>query len=515
MQPQFSIQPEFRPALIPVVSCANYARYREQLETIDDILVRSGLDDIMVGLALEKRRRKIPESEDRQSDLNRFLRHSLTAWRVRLLIPLLDSSAVRDVEKSLADSALHQWFCHIGNFERISSPSKSTIDRYKNWYDREQLREAFGILLRKAAAEELHYDAALEQAVNILGFEMPSDLSEAWFDATCLKPNIHFPVDWVLLTDVVRTLMKAVALIRKHGLRNRMPGNGPKDFLKRVNRLAIEMSNSRRRKDSKKNRKRILRQIKTLTKIVEQHAIKHRDLLKNNRERSDLTQDQAAVIISRINRVLEKLPQAVKQAHERIIGERRVAPADKLLSIYEPETKVIVRGKSGAEVEFGNKLLIVENREGLITHWELFEKTETDDKLLEDLLEQTRVNTGVPVLLMCADKGFSNKAVQEELSGKEPARKDHVASKSVEKFSGQLEDGQFRASQKRRAQTEGRIGIIKNVFMSGRSLSKGLVSRRQELAWIMLSHNLRVLARKRIGEKKNREIRRQALDKAG
>jgi len=515
LQSQFSIQPEFRPALVPVVSCANYARYREELETIDDILVRSGLDDIMVGLALEKRRRSIPEQEDRLCDSNRFLRHSLVAWRVRLLVPLLDSSAVRDVEKSLADSSLHQWFCHISSFDRITSPSKSTIDRYKNWYDEEQLREAFGILLQKAGADELHYDVSIEEAVNVLGFEMPSDLSEVWFDTTCLKPNIHFPVDWVLLTDAVRTLMKAVALIRKHGLRNRMPGNGPEDFLKRINRLAISMANSRRRKDGKKKRKKILRQIKELTKIVERHARKHRDLLENNPDGSDLSQAQAAVIVSRIDGVLEKLPQAVKQAHERIIGERRVAPADKLLSLYEPETRVIVRGKSGAEVEFGNKLLLGENREGLITHWELGGEVRSDDKLLAEAIRQTSANTGTPVLLVCGDRGFSNKKTQFELSEEEPARKDHIAVKSVAEFETQLLDDEFRTSQRRRAQTEGRIGIVKNVFMSGRSLSKGLDSRRRELSWIMLSHNLLVLARKRIGEKENREARREARTRTG
>ena len=510
-----SIQPEFRPAPIPVVSCANYARYREELEAIDDILVRSGLDDIMVSLALEKRRQSIPEQEERLCDLNRFMRHSLVAWRVRLLIPLLDSSAVRDVEKSLADSALHQWFCHIGNLDRINPPSKSTIDRYKKWYDAEQLREAFGILLQKAGAGQLCYDPLIEEAVNILGFEMPSDLSEVWFDTTCLKPNIHFPVDWVLLGDAVRTLIKAVAIIRKHGLRNRMPGNGPQDFLTQINRLAIEMPNSRRHKDGKKKRKKVLRQIKKIAKTVEKHARRHLELLENNRTASDLSQGQAAVIVSRINGVLEKLPQAIKQAHERIIGERRVATEDKLLSIYEPETKVIVRGKSGAEVEFGNKLLIGENREGLILHWELFEEVRSDDKLLAEAIGKTRDATGVPVLLVCGDKGFSNKKTRIQLSESEPERIDHIASKSVTEFAEQLEDGEFRASQQRRAQTEGRIGILKNVFMPGRSRSKGLASRRQELEWIMLSHNLRVLACKRIREKANRDKRREARARAG
>ena len=73
----------------------------------------------------------------------------------------------------------------------------------------------------------------------------------------------------------------------------------------------------------------------------------------------------------------------------------------------------------------------------------------------------------------------------------------------------------FEAASSAGAQTEGRVGIIKNVFMDGRSLSKGMDSRRQELSWIMLSHNLRVLACKRIAEKEARESRRRALRKTG
>jgi len=262
-------------------------------------------------------------------------------------------------------------------------------------------------------------------------------------------------------------------------------------------------------------RKAILREIKKLTKTVEKHARKHRNLLASGRMDSDLSEAQAAVVISRIKGVLEKLPQAIDQAHERIIGERRVAPADKLLSLYEPETKVIVRGKSGAEVEFGNKLMLGENREGLITFWALYDEVRNDDKFLEDALRQTGVNTGMPVRLMCGDRGFGNTDTQRALAEEEPARKDHVASKSVVEFKAQMEDCDFRESQQRRAQTEGRVGIIKNVFMSGRSLSKGMDSRRQELSWIMLSHNLRVLACKRIAEKQAREIRREALAKTG
>ncbi len=69
--------------------------------------------------------------------------------------------------------------------------------------------------------------------------------------------------------------------------------------------------------------------------------------------------------------VLARLSQAQKQAHERIIGGCRVDNADKVLSLYETDTRVIVRGKAGAEVEFGNPLLLAEQTDRVIVDWHL------------------------------------------------------------------------------------------------------------------------------------------------
>ena len=77
-------------------------------------------------------------------------------------------------------------------------------------------------------------------------------------DSTALKANIHFPTDWILLRDAVRTLMKAALLIRREGLRRRM--EAPEAFLARMNTLSLQMSQAARRAGSKKARKRVLGQ---------------------------------------------------------------------------------------------------------------------------------------------------------------------------------------------------------------------------------------------------------------
>ena len=96
-------------------------------------------------------------------------------------------------------------------------------------------------------------------------------------DTTCVKANIHFPVDWVLLRDGTRTLIKAIMLIRSKGIKHRM--GAPETFLRDMNKLCIEMTHVRKKPNAKKMRKGIFRRMKRLMKVVEKHAMTyHREL---------------------------------------------------------------------------------------------------------------------------------------------------------------------------------------------------------------------------------------------
>ena len=112
-----------------------------------------------------------------------------------------------------------------------------------------------------------------------------------------------------------------------------------------------------------------------LVGTVRAHARRYRDLLERNCAQTQWTQAQAQQVLRRMDQVLEQLPQARRQARQRIIQGQPVANADKILSLYEPDVHVIVRKKAGAEVEFGNTLLLAENPQGLILDWELFQES--------------------------------------------------------------------------------------------------------------------------------------------
>lgn len=496
---------------MPKRPCANYREFRHELEAIDEILRQSGLDEFILDAALENRRQQAEDDKAFHRGLGKFIQHTRSAFRIGILRAHKGCASVRNLEITLADSPLEQWFCFIENFDQILAPSKSSIDRAKGHLTSEILDQAFAMLLRKAASAPEQYDPVFENAINLLGFEVPVDLLSVWYDATCHCPDIHFPVDWVQLGDCCRTLAKATRCIRKHGVINRMPKGGPDKLLHDINQLIILLGNARRRKDSKTQRKKITRELKHFAKRTARHARTHRDLLLRDRAlKTDLSPGQADLIISRIDHVLALLPQAIKQTHERIIGERRVPNQDKILSIYQTSTKVLVRGKSGAEVEYGNPLLLGENRDGLIVHWELFEDVRSDSKLLMGALGATEKTIGSKLQKVVTDRGFSDEKMQRQLAKERPELIDHICPRSAAKLAEKKSDPDFRRSQTRRAQTEARVAIITNNYQRGRSLSKGIESQRQELRWVMLAHNLRILARKLLAERAAREDRQAA-----
>jgi hypothetical protein len=254
------------------------------------------------------------------------------------------------------------------------------------------------------------------------------------------------------------------------------------------------MTHTRRQKDGKRARKKVFRAMKKLIKKVSGHALVHRDMLKSNWEQTPLSEQEAGQIIKRIDAVLEQLPQAVYQAHERIIGERQVDNSKKILSLYEREIHVIVRGKAGAESEFGNTLLLGEQSDGVILDWRLYqEQAPADMKLLPESLERIEKYYHCRPGAVTGDRGFDSADNRRYLERN--GIKNNICPKSVAVLREKLQDATFCEAQKRRGQTEGRIGIVKNVFLGSPLRSKGFFSRQMSVAWAVLSHNLWVIAR--------------------
>lgn len=339
-----------------------------------------------------------------------------------------------------------------------------------------------------------------------IGLEEPIDFTKMFTDSTCIKANIHFPVDWVLLRDAARSVLLAIKTIRGQGLKHRMVE--PSQLLKEMNKLCIKMTHARRKSDSKKQRKMILREMKKLSQCISRHGERYRDLLCSRWEETEWTLTQAKQVIGRIDLILEQLPAAMKQAHDRIIGERVIASEDKKLSLYDRDAHVIVRGKAGNEVEFGQGLLLSEQSNGLIVDWELFqEQPPSDSQLIEPVVKRIADHYG-KINSISADRGFWNKEIEGFLQSKNIYNA--VCPKSPKLLLEKLADEKFLLLQTRRSQTESRIGIFKNVFLGKPLRSRITLNKRHAINWCVLTHNLWVLSRKAIADEQRRQLKKAA-----
>ena len=486
-----AIQEYLRPAIAPVFGCKDYEDEKRLLERVDRILKCSGVEAMFLELSMEKFKSDAAALKaagqrvlEGAKAVERHLRHSREALRCMVLKNLIGGS-YREMSKALAMTPLYRWFCAVEDFEAIRVPGKSTLQDYANWLPQAQMEKILGTLTR-AMAEE---DRARE-----IGLESELDMEVAWVDTTCLKACIHFPIDWVLMRDAVRTLVKSILTIRRHGLKHRIPE--PSGFLREINALSMAMSaNGRRKPGGKKERKKVLRAIKKVSKLVEEHARRYRNELDERWSQSDLSRKEAEVILRRMDNVLKQLPEARRQAHERIIGERQVANAKKILSLYESDVHVVVRGKAGADVEFGNSLFLAETREGFILDHELkCKRSAGDAKWLQSRYARMKQESGGRLRGIVADRGFESAATREMLQ--EENAFNGICPKNPTELAQRMEaDEQLRSALSRRAQTEARVAILKNGFLDGAPLAKGFERRQLQVAWAVLSHNLWVLAR--------------------
>ena len=485
-----SYQEELSPELPTVVGNVDYQEFRTTLLRIDEILRRSGAERELIDERIAAYR-QAAEENGREAEavsageLAEVARQATQALRCNIARQLLGESA-RGLSTRLADSPLLQSFCGIARLDVIQVPSKSTIDRYAKLVDEQTVRKVVDQVSRTAAEPA-------RRGKHPLGLEKPLDLEAYFLDTTCVQANIHFPTDWVLLRDAARTLVKAIRLIRKHGLKHRMPK--PEGLIREMNRLSIEMTHApRKKKDSKRERKRGLRQIKALMHVIRRHASRYRDLLAERWTDTDLSWGQACVVLDRMDRVLELLPRAIRQAHERIIAGRQVANAQKLLSLYEPDLHVIVRGKASVAVEFGNTLLLGETREGVIVDWQLFrEQVPADTVLVKDSVKRFSKLFGRNPGGLGADRGFDEETNRQWLEQEKIYN--GICPRSPRMQVRKMTDERFVKLQRRRAQTEARVAIFKNGFLGRPMRSKGFLNRERDTGWAVLAHNLWVIAR--------------------
>lgn len=473
-------QPKLIATLPNVKNNKPYENYYNCLMRIDDILLVSGIEKQFIGYFLDlkvKSKMKTYSKALSYAEVNKTCNTASTILRCSIARMINQESYVK-FSRHLAESSLLQNFCHMYDFFEVRVPSSTKLQRDEKLIPEEVI----------TSLNQTLFNTASDQGQNLLNIEQVFTELNVFTDATCILSNIHFPVDWSLLRDGSITLLKSIQRIRKSGLKCRI--DDPKKLLSQVNQLAIGIGRCKGYGAVQK-RKKAFRKLRKFANRIVAHAERYYELLETKWISSNLNPGQKDEILRGMSRIMIQMPEAIKLASKRVIKGEVAINEDKILSLYDDSSNVIIRGKSGARVEFGCKLMLSELENGFIVDWKLYEKDTDDVTLTVDTIERM-IKKGVKISTLVGDRGCDGGRSRKKLE--EQNIENRICSRSVPKLKEQLKNADFRKSQKRRAQTEARIGIVKNNFIGNAIKTKHFLSKGIHIAWAMLTHNLRLIA---------------------
>jgi transposase, IS5 family len=196
---------------------------------------------------------------------------------------------------------------------------------------------------------------------------------------------------------------------------------------------------------------------------------------------------------AQIAQMLPLVQRVIAQTKARILGGGKHYH-DKVLSLFEPHTEAIRKGKASKPTEFGKLVKIQEAENQFVVDYQVYEQRPDDRTLAVPSLEAHQRIFGRPPYLLTADRGFwshANKSAATNAGVKRvciPA----VGKPSAEQRAEQHQRW-FRRGQKVRAGCEGRISVMKRRDGLGRCRYRGPNGVQRWVGWGVVSNNLWVL----------------------
>jgi IS5 family transposase len=293
-------------------------------------------------------------------------------------------------------------------------------------------------------------------------------------DTTVVETNIHYPTDSTLLGDGVRVLtrtMKRITTMIGHA------GTRLRDRSRSVKRRVLEIGRIARAKGAQRQDRLVhayQRLFEITSRVVGQAKRFAQDIRAGVKCGTDVVQ-QAALDGWRehLDLFVPRIQQVLRQARARILrGDTRVE--DKLLSLFEPNTEIIRKGKASKPNEFGKLVKLQEAEQQIITHYEVYDRRPSDaDLLLPTLDAHVQVFDRVP-RLVTADAAFYSTANEDAAHAKGVTRV-CIPNRSTKSAARKREQKKrwFKNGQRWRTGCEGRISVVKRRHGLTRSRYKG------------------------------------------
>jgi IS5 family transposase len=192
-------------------------------------------------------------------------------------------------------------------------------------------------------------------------------------DTTVVETNIHYPTDSSLLGDGVRVLTrvmkKVTGIVGKVGAELRDRSRSVKYRVMEIGRAARAKGPQSR----EKLEKAYGNLLNATSRVVGQAKRFAREIADGTKRAKGIRrQSKLAVLRTELETMLPRVRQVMRQTRARIFrGETRIE--GKLLSLFEPSTEIIRKGKAGKPNEFGKMVKLQEAENQILIDYEVYE----------------------------------------------------------------------------------------------------------------------------------------------
>ena len=272
-----------------------------------------------------------------------------------------------------------------------------------------------------------------------------------------VETNIHYPTDSSLLGDGARVLTRTMKKIEtRAGQMKRKVRNRMRSISKRV--VAIATASRHKGPEGEAKRKKQYRELLRYTRQILNDA---KRVIAEVEEMSTRKKKRLVGLVEHLTEMADRVRRVVKQAKARVFDGITQLPG-KIVSLFEPHSEIIRKGKASKPTEFGKLVQVQEAEQQIITHYDVFDQRPSDRDLLLGAVEAHERVLGRVPRLATADAGYYSQAQEQavEQKGVKWVAVPNRNTKSAERKNKE-HSRWFKQAQRWRTGCEGRISVLK------------------------------------------------------
>jgi IS5 family transposase len=300
------------------------------------------------------------------------------------------------------------------------------------------------------------------------------DIEKLRQDSTVIESNIHYPTNNSLVWDCIKESHRLLTHLKKE-----MSDLDYRDYTKSAKKLYFKINVTK----SKDKRVDLFRQqLITFTKCINQ--------VSNVIKKKDHCSFEAKCIIVALEKHLPIMQQVFNMSHRKEIENEKVPNEEKLFSIYEQHTDIIVKG--AREVQFGHKINLSTGKSNLILSCDVLRGNVADSVLFQPTIEKViSVYDIIP-------RDSATDGCYASLNNIEYATKKGIKNIVFNKVVGSLKNIVSSSNietrlKKWRSGIEANISNLKRGFNIVRCNWKGFAHFCSKVMWSALAYNIRVM----------------------